>query len=269
MRKVAIVLLGVGVAAAVFAAEGGGPPQPWSKWKVHDMARPAPPVVTPGTFSSQETPGKAPSDAIVLFDGNNIDKWQGTAWKLENGYMEAVKGPIRTKDEFGDIQLHVEWLEPPAKGNSQDRGNSGIFLMGKFEIQVLDDFNNTTYPDGQCGAVYGQYPPEVNVCLPPGQWQTYDIIFNRPRFADGKMVEPGYVTVLQNGVLVQNHQRMEGPTAHMQVARYGNSFPVKGPLELQFHGNPIRYRNIWVRNLEALHQQQQTGDLPATTKEGK
>ena len=262
-------LAGVGlVAMLAVAQEHAGPQQPWSKYKVHDMQRPAPPVVTPGTPSTPEQPGKAPSDAVVLFDGKDLSKWQSPGggqptWPLEEGAMLSSGGkPIQTKQKFGDIQLHLEWAEPtPPKGDSQGRGNSGVFLNGMFEVQVLDNYNNPTYPDGQCGSIYGQYPPQVNACLPPGQWQTYDIIFTHPRVKDGKVVEPAYITVIQNGVLLQNHQRIEGPTGHMIVARYGNNVADHGPLELQFHGNPVRYRNIWVRPLHALDVQQHTGEV--------
>lgn len=262
----------IGVAGALGFAEEKeklGPQQPWSKWRVHDMTRPAPPVVTPGTSSTPEQPGKPPSDAVVLFDGTNLDNWtlagkpEPAPWILENGAMIANKAYIQTKQEFGDIQLHAEWAEPtPPKGTSQGRGNSGIFFMGKFELQVLDSFESASYPDGQCAAVYGQYPPMVNACRPPGEWQTYDVVFHRPRYKDGAVVEPAYETVFQNGVLVEDHQRFEGPTGHMTVAKYPPTFPEKGPIALQFHGNPIKYRNIWVRPLEALANQQQTGDLP-------
>lgn len=251
-----------------------GPQQPWSKWHVHDMDRPVPPIVTPGTASTPEAPGKAPSDAIVLFDGTNLDHWQAAGggeptFTLQNGEMLStnLKDPknnkyLESKDQFGDIQLHVEWAEPvPPKGDSQGRGNSGVFLMGKFEVQVLDSFNNRTYADGQCSAIYGQYPPQVNACLPPGQWQTYDIIFHTPRYKGGKLSEPAYITVVQNGVLTQDHHRIEGPTGHRIVATYPDSFPEKGPLQLQFHGNPVRYRNIWVRPLDALEHQQETGEV--------
>jgi hypothetical protein len=255
--------------------EHAGPQQPWSKFKVHDMQRPAPPVVTPGTPSTTEQPGKAPSDALVLFDGKDLSKWQSPGgseptWPVEDGAMLSSGGkPIQTKDKFGDIQLHVEWAEPtPPKGDSQGRGNSGVFLNGMFEIQVLDNYNNPTYPDGQCGGIYGQYPPQVNACLPPGQWQTYDIIFTHPRLKNGKVVEPAYVTVIQNGVLLQNHQRIEGPTGHMMVAKYSDNLPDHGPLELQFHGNPVRYRNIWVRKLHTLDVQQHTGEVASSAGQG-
>lgn len=272
------------VSALAFAADQPkphsheGPQQPWSKWKVHDMERPVPPIVTPGTPSTPEQPGKPPSDAIVLFDGSSLDHWQAAGggeptFTLQNGEMLStnLKDPknnkyLSSKDEFGDVQVHVEWAEPtPAKGSSQGRGNSGVFLMGKFEIQVLDSFDNRTYADGQCSAIYGQYPPQVNACKPPGEWQTYDIVFTRPRYADGKLSEPAYVTVIQNGVLTQNHQEIHGPTGHMIVAKYPDKFPEKGPLELQFHGNPVHYRNIWVRPLEALEHQQQTGEVAETS----
>jgi hypothetical protein len=260
---------GIALATTLAVAQReNGPQQPWSKFKVHDMDRPQPPIVTPGTPSTPEQPGKAPSDAEVLFDGKDLSKWQSPGggeptWPLENGAMLSSGGkPIQTKDKFGDIQLHLEWSEPtPAQGTGQGRGNSGVFLNGMFEIQVLDSFENKTYPDGQCGAIYGQYPPQVNASLPPGQFQTYDIIFRHPRVKDGKVVEPAYVTVLQNGVLMQDHQKIEGPTGHMMVAHYGNNLADHGPLELQFHGNPVRYRNIWVRKLHKLEVQQHTGEV--------
>jgi hypothetical protein len=250
-----------------------GPQQPWSKWKVHDLDRPMAPVVTPGTFSTPETPGKPPSDAIVLFDGTDLSHWQAAGggeptFTLEKGEMLStnLKDPknnkyLESKDKFGDVQLHVEFATPsPAHGESQGRGNSGVFLMGKFEIQVLDNYQNVTYADGACSALYGQYPPQVNACRPPGEWQTYDIIFHKPVYKDGKFEEPAYVTVLQNGILTQDHHRIEGPTGHMIVAKYPEKFPETGPLQLQFHGNPVHYRNIWVRPLEALEHQQATGE---------
>ena len=271
-RRVTLVCSAAVALAAVctFAQRESGPPQPWSKFKVHDMSRPAPPVVTPGTPSTAEQPGKPPSDAIVLFNGTDLAGWQAAGggeptWNVKDGVMLSAGGKdIETKAKFGDIQLHIEWAEPtPPEGSSQGRGNSGVFLNGMFEIQVLDNYNNPTYPDGQCGGIYGQYPPEVNACLPPGTWQTYDIIFRHPRVKDGKVVEPAYVTVLQNGVLLQNHQRIEGPTGHMMVAQYGDNLPDHGPVRLQFHGNPIRYRNLWVRKLHNLEVQQQTGEVAA------
>src|SRR5262245_61350965 len=192
------------------------------KWKVHDMDRPAPAIVTPGTASTQDAAGKAPSDAVVLFDGKDLSKWaqkDGSAakWKVENGYFEVAPktGELRTKEAFGDCQVHVEFASPsPAKGEGQDRGNSGVFLMGLYEIQVLDSYESKTYADGQASAVYGQYPPLVNASRPPGQWQTYDIIFHAPHFdSAGKVTRPARVTALHNGVLVQDNVELTGPTA--------------------------------------------------------
>ena len=230
------------------------PMLPGGKWHVHDSDRPMAPVVTPGEQFSQGA--QAPSDAIVLFDGKDFSKWanskgQEPRWKLENGYMEAVKGSgdIHTKDEFGDCQVHLEWAEPPAKGDSQDRGNSGVFLMGRYELQVLDCYSNITYADGQCGAIYSQCPPRANACKPPGQWQSYDIVFEVPRWdADGKLIKPAFITVFQNGVLLHNRQELIGNTPHRALGKY-TPHPPTGPLELQDHNNPIRYRNIWVRPL--------------------
>jgi len=228
-----------------------------TRWKIHDPERPLPPVVTPGTSSTQDTPGKAPSDAMVLFDGKDLSLWLdkegGPAkWKVENGYMEVVpkSGYIHTKQAFGDCQLHVEFAEPvPAKGESQDRGNSGVFLMGDYEIQVLDSYENKTYADGQAAAVYGQYPPLVNSSRPPGQWQSYDIVFHGPRFDKaGKLLRPARFTVFHNGVLVQDNVIPTGPTEHGERPPYKPG-PEKAPLALQDHGDLVRYRNIWIREL--------------------
>jgi hypothetical protein len=227
------------------------------KWKIHDLNRPLPPVIDPGTASTQDAPGRAPSDAVVLFDGKDLLHWVSAEgggpakWKVENGYVEVVAktGYIATRDSFGDCQLHVEFAEPsPGVGESQERGNSGVFLMGTYEIQVLDSYENKTYADGQASAVYGQYPPLVNAARPPAQWQTYDIIFHRPHFKDGKVTQPARVTVLHNGVLVQDNVELTGPTAHGQRPPYKPG-PEKLPLQLQDHGNPVRYRNIWIREL--------------------
>lgn len=245
-----------GAVASLLTGQAEGQPDP--RWKVHDAARPRPPVVQPGTPSTPDRPGQPPSDAIVLFDGRDLNAWcsldGGPAkWVVRDGAMECVKdsGYIRTLQNFGDCQLHIEWAAPvPAQGQSQGRGNSGVFLMGLYEVQVLDSFNNPTYADGTAGAVYGQYPPLVNPARPPGQWQTYDIIFTRPRFdAQGGLVSPAYLTVLFNGVLVQNHVALTGPTAWMKREPY-QPHPDKLPLALQDHGNPVRFRNIWVRDLE-------------------
>jgi hypothetical protein len=228
------------------------------KWKIHDLARPLPTVITPGTASSQDSAGRAPSDAVVLFDGKDLSHWShkdGSAakWKVENGYAEvtAKTGYIYTREAFGDCQLHVEFTEPvPPKGESQERGNSGVFLMGLYEIQVLDSYENKTYADGQASSVYGQYPPLVNASRPPGQWQSYDIVFHGPRFdKDGKLVRAARVTVLHNGVLVQDNVEPTGPTEHGERPPY-KAHAEKLPLGLQDHGNPVRYRNIWIRELK-------------------
>jgi hypothetical protein len=229
-----------------------------TRWKIHDMNRPVPPVVDPGTASTQDAPGKPPSDAVVLFDGKDLSNWNhrdGSAakWKVENGYVEVAPktGFIYTKQAFGDCQLHVELREPtPPHGESQERGNSGVFLMGFYEIQVLDSYENKTYADGQASAVYGQYPPLVNAARPPGQWQWYDIVFHGPRFdAEGKLLRPARVTVFDNGVLVQDNVELSGPTAHGERPPY-KAHPEKLPLGLQDHGNSVRFRNIWIRELK-------------------
>ncbi len=230
---------------------------PGGEWRVHDDKRPRPRVITPGPAANLQA--KPPSDAIVLFDGTDLSKWRTAdgspaPWKVENGYAEVVpqKNPkdIQTRDEFGDCQLHVEWATPmPPKGASQGRGNSGIFLMDRYEVQVLDSYENLTYADGQAGALYGQYPPLVNAARPPGEWQSHDIVFTAPRFKDGALVSPAYVTVFHNGVLVQNHRALLGPTTHKQLAAY-KPHAAKGPIHLQDHRDPVRYRNIWIRNLE-------------------
>jgi hypothetical protein len=234
---------------------------PGGKWHVHDGTRPQPPVVTPGTFSTQDAPGQPPSDAIVLFNGTDLSKWQSTkgepsGWKLENGTMIVPPaktpggGDIVTKDSFGDMQLHVEWSAPTeVKGSSQGRGNSGIFLMGRYELQVLDSYNNPSYADGGAASIYGQYPPLANAMRKPGEWQVYDVIWTAPRFKDGKLESPAYITVLHNGVLVQNHRAYLGPTAHKSFPQY-KPHDATGPIRLQNHGNPVRYRNIWVRPLQ-------------------
>jgi hypothetical protein len=225
------------------------------QWSIHDANRPQPPVVDPGTSSAQEQPGRPPSDAILLFDGKSLSEWRHAdgaqpKWRVENGYMEVARGTgeLLTKQAFGDCHLHVEWSTPlPATGEGQGRGNSGIFLMGLYEVQVLDSYQNKTYPDGQAAAIYGQHPPLVNASRPPGQWQTYDIIFRRPRFGpDGKVTEPARFTLLHNGVLAHNNVELTGPTAHHARPAY-KQHGDRLPLSLQDHGNPVRYRNIWVR----------------------
>jgi 3-keto-disaccharide hydrolase len=231
------------------------PMLPGGKWHVHDPARPRPKVVTPGTSSTPEQPGLPPSDAVVLFDGKDLSKWNGAnggpaKWKVENGCAEVNgTGDIETKDSFGDLQLHLEWAEPsPPQGESQGRGNSGVYLMQRYEVQVLDCYENLTYPDGQTAAIYGQTPPLVNACRKPGEWQSYDIVFEAPRFDGEKLAKPARVTVFHNGVCVQHDQEILGSTQHRALPAY-SAHPAKLPLRLQDHGNPIRYRNVWIRPL--------------------
>jgi hypothetical protein len=249
------------ILAALFAAAvsfgGAGsrpaPAQTMARWKIHDMDRPRPPKVKPAI----KLPVAPPSDAVVLFDGSGMSKWRSkeggpAKWTVQDGYMESVKdsGYVYTRDSFGDVQLHIEWAAPvPAAGSGQGRGNSGVFLMDLYEVQVLDSDTNITYADGQAGAIYGQYPPLANASLPAGEWQSYDIVFRRPRFRpDGSLVKPATITVFHNGVLVQDHVEIWGPTSWLQYHPY-QSGPDKLPLSLQDHGNPVRYRNIWLREL--------------------
>jgi hypothetical protein len=215
---------------------------PGGKWRVHDASRPAPPVVTPGAD------GAPPSDAIVLFDGTSLDAWSGGPWDVRDGAMVVNgAGGIETKRTFGDVQLHLEWAAPAdVAGESQGRGNSGVFLMGRYEVQILDSFENRTYSDGQAAALYGQHPPLVNACRPPGEWQSYDIVFRAPRFEGEKLVSPARATVLHNGVLVQDAVEFIGATTHRAIAQYSPHAP-EGPIGLQDHGNPVRFRNIWAR----------------------
>jgi len=234
------------------------PMLPGGRWHVHDSDRPWPEVVAPGTFSTQDEPGKPPSDAVVLFDGNDLSKWSDgrgsdARWEVQDGAIVSKRGAgsLVSRDEFGDCQLHIEFATPnPPKGDGQGRGNSGVILFGRYEIQVLDSHENPTYADGGAGAIYGQRPPLVNASRPPGQWQTYDILFTAPRFKeDGTVQTPAFATVLHNGVVVQNHAEIYGPMAFRNLVPYQPHGP-KGPLVLQDHGNPVRFRNIWIRPLK-------------------
>lgn len=236
------------------------PVLPDSPWQVHDHRRPQPRVITPGNEGSQAKPGQPPSDAVALFDGKDLSGWRGgngeAKWKVENGYMEVAPGTgdIESTEQFGDCQLHLEWAAPTVvKGESQGRGNSGVFLMGRYEIQVLDCFGNPTYADGSTASIYGEYPPLVNACRKPGEWQTYDIMWTAPRFNGVDLVWPAYATVIFNGVVVHNHAALYGPTGHRDVYPYKAHAP-KGPLKLQDHGDLVRYRNIWYRPLKAYDQ---------------
>jgi 3-keto-disaccharide hydrolase len=259
MKRIASLATGLAIIGLVLVTL----PRPSSgqeavfKWKQHDRDRTQPTVITPGTFSTEEQPGRPPSDAIILFNGKDLSNWEAVKggpaeWEVGDGYFQVVpgKGDIRTQQTFGDFQLHVEWAEPnPPRGEDQDRGNSGVFLQGLYETQVLDSYQSKTYADGQAGAMYGQYPPLVNACRPPGEWQTYDIVFHGPRFMpNGNLLRPATVTVLQNGVLVQDHVALTGPTEHMIRPPY-QSGVTSGPLRLQDHNHPVRYRNLWIREL--------------------
>ena len=243
------------VSSAAFAAGGfyGDPPDATHPWAIHDMNRPQPTRVEPGTN------GSPPSDAVVLFGGKpeEIEKWisdkngEPTKWEVKDGVLQCVPGSgyIRTKEEFADCQLHIEWAAPSkVEGDSQGRGNSGVFLMGAVEVQVLDNHNNPTYPDGFASSIYGINPPAANPLRAPGEWQSYDIVFRRPIFKDGKEIDPGYITVFVNGVLTQDHTPLEGGGGHMKRST-PKAFPEKGPLKIQDHGNPVRFRNIWYRPL--------------------
>jgi hypothetical protein len=232
-----------------------------------------PPMVTPGSFGAPPSsaavrafnrvggywlgPNRRPPDAVVLFDGSNLSRWVArnggeTQWVIKDSVLESVKGAgyIQTRQEFGDFQLHIEWATPAkVEGNGQGRGNSGVFLHGRYEIQVLDSWENQTYFHGQAGAIYKQHAPRVNASRPPGEWQTYDFVFRGPRYdTSGKLVQPAFVTVLHNGILIHDQAMILGTTSNRGAAKYEPGV-TKGPLALQDHGNPVRFRNIWLRPL--------------------
>jgi hypothetical protein len=236
-----------------------GAPLPGQKWIVHDRSRPQPRKVTPGLPIAFSPP---PSDAIILFDGKDLSQWSGAGrggvtgdphWKVENGYVELVprSGSMATKMKFGDCQLHVEWMNPtPAdpKVHGQERGNSGVILMGKYEIQVLSSYDNPTYADGMAGAIYSLFPPMVNPCRPENEWNCYDLLFEAPRFEGTAVAKPGYVTLLFNGVMVHHHAQLIGTTSMKPLARY-QPHGAEESLVLQGHAGPVRYRNIWIRKI--------------------
>jgi hypothetical protein len=233
------------------------PMQPNGRWHIHDGKRPQPKMVAPGA-----TPGAAPVDATVLLgSGTDASAWKMTAggaavtWPMKDGILQSGKGMIETKAEFTDFQLHVEFATPKeVKGDGQGRGNSGVFLLGLFEVQVLDSYQSPTYPDGQASAMYGQYPPLVNASRPPGEWQAYDIIFTAPRFnAAGTVEKPAVVTVIHNGIVVHNATPYLGPTEHKIIKPYVPA-AAKGPIKLQDHGNPVHFRNIWIRPIKGYDE---------------
>lgn len=255
MRRAALIML------LALGAQNLGyddtPLIPGTKWRVHDGSRPQPTVVDLGGAPAFR-PVSPPSDAVVLFDGGDLSKWRRVkdggpaAWRVDNGAVVVASGTgdIVSTETFGDVQLHIEWATPvEVAGTGQGRGNSGVFLMERYEIQVLDSFENPTYPDGQAGAIYGQMPPAVNASRRPGEWQTFDIIFIAPRFGPGGRVDaPARATVFHNGVLVQHDVTLIGATAHRVVGVYA-AHAAEAPITLQDHGNPVRFRNIWARRL--------------------
>ncbi|MBW3553652.1 MAG: DUF1080 domain-containing protein [Gemmatimonadetes bacterium] len=253
MRTI-VTIAGILVLAAISGAGAQAP----SSWPVHSTARPRPPVVDPGPAAP---PSRPPSDAVVLFDGTDLSSWRAddggpARWRVggsgAGGWFEVVPGTgsLVSAASFGDVQLHIEWASPrPVRSEGQDRGNSGVYLMDTYEVQVLDSYENPTYADGQAAAFYGQHPPLMNATRPPGEWQSYDIVFRAPRFdAAGRVTRPARVTVLHNGVLVHDAVELTGPTAHEDRPPYEAHAP-RLPISLQDHGAPVRYRNIWVRDL--------------------
>lgn len=223
---------------------------PWCNYRKHDPTRLQPKRVEPGPATK---PAAAPSDAIVLFDGNDLSGWQPSSWKAENGYVEAGKGDLVSKHSFGDCQLHLEFcISEGYETPLFNRGNSGVILMEHYEIQIFDSHpshKQQIYPDGQCAAIYGETPPLVNVCRKAGQWQTYDIIFNAPVFDEGKVLKPATLTMFHNGVIVHLNTVVHGTVSHLEVIGYKPHLP-QMPLILQGHSCPVRFRNVWIRPLE-------------------
>lgn len=223
------------------------PKLPWCEWLVHDPDRPAPPRVDPGKAPAQSP---VPADAVVLFDGKDVSQWQDLAdWKITDGALVSGEKSLRSKRSFGKAQYHIEWMAPAGfDGPWYNRGNNGVLLMGLYEIQIFDSYNEKLYPDGQCAAIYGQTPPLVNVTRPPGEWQSFDIIFTPPKFEGDKLAAPARVTMFHNGVLVHLEEPVHGETGHRIVPAY-NAKATNGPLVFGAHGCPVRFRNIWLRNL--------------------
>jgi hypothetical protein len=246
--------------AAVFAADlvkakdGSGvygykdtPKLPWCQWLVHDADRPAPKRINPGKAAPSAS---IPSDALVLFDGKDVSKWNAAEdWKVEDGCLIAGTGHFATRESFGDMQLHLEFMGPAHfEGPWYNQGNNGVLLMGLYEIQIFDSFNERIYPDGESAAIYGQTPPLVNATRPPGEWQSFDIAFIAPKFDGEKLVSPARVTILFNGVLVQLNEEIHGETGHRIIPEYKQKIS-KAPLAFGGHGCPVKFRNIWVRAL--------------------
>jgi hypothetical protein len=270
-RQTFLKLAAAGIPAAAARAQQAAAPQtnhdlgftdtpmlPGLPWHVHDPNRPHPQLIQPSN-----KPGGPPSDAVVLFDGADLSRWVqrgkgadagklfDARWKVGDGWFEVApnSGDLLSREKFGDCQIHVEWASPTEiHANSQGRGNSGVLIMSRYEIQVLDAWENPTYADGQAGAIYGQWPPLVNPARRPGEWNTYDIAFEAPRFDGEKLVRPAYVTVFYNGVVVHHRKEISGAMVYRKVATYSAHAPEE-PLMLQDHRNPVRYRNIWVRRM--------------------
>ncbi len=256
--------MALGLAAVVAAQQGyrDTPILPGQKWHVHDPDRPHPTEITPGP-----TCGAPPSDAVVLFDGKDLSQWAQRGrgnergkivparWKVMNGYFEVAPGTgdLFTRQSFGDSQIHIEWSEPEnVKESSQDRGNSGVYVASLYEIQVLDSYHQSTYADGQAGAIYGQWPPLVNPIRKPGEWNVYDIVYEAPRFDGQKILKPAYISLFFNGVAVHNRQPLDGSTEHRILGHYQPHGDM--PILLQDHSHPVRFRNVWVRRMAAYDQ---------------
>jgi hypothetical protein len=255
MQTHRLMIVAVSAACGVAQAEIHGYPDdpklPGVPYVVHDPARPQPPVIVP----AGPVVVKPPSDAKVLFDGTSLNAWTAPdggppTWVIKDGAMIATAKDLQTKDSFGAVQLHFEWRCPAGRPvDGQGGGNSGAFMMGLYEVQVLQSHNNPTYPDGQAGSLYGQLPPLVNATLPQGEWQSYDVAFEPAVYENGKLTRPAKVTIIHNGIVVQNGESYLGPTQHRKLASYPENLPATGPLRLQFHGDPMEYRNMWIRPL--------------------
>ncbi|MFC1498567.1 DUF1080 domain-containing protein [Verrucomicrobiota bacterium] len=219
------------------------PMQPDGKWHVHDPDRPQPPVVEP-EYDGKPVP--APKGAKIIFDGTNLDNLVNKDWKIKDGVMIAAKGSQKSKEAFGDVHLHLEWRVSPksVKGWGQKQGNSGVLMMEKYEIQILNCWANRTYPDGMTGALYGQHPPLANACRKTGEWNSYDIKFKAPVFKNNKLVKPAYASIYLNNVLIQDNAAFTGATIWRKLPKYKPHEP-KAPFSLQYHANPVEFRNIW------------------------
>lgn len=259
MRTALIIVMALMLFSSVQAEEAGRfayeypgytdtPLIPGSEFRVHQQDRPQPPrVMPPETDGAMEC--EPPSDAIVLFDGESLKHFEDVAWAIKDGILIAGEGNLQTREAYGDCQLHIEWRTPdPPTGEPANMGNSGIFFMGLYELQIYDSYSSKIYADGSAAAMYGQTPPLVNVCRKPGEWQSFDVIFTTPVFEGDKVIEPAWITVLHNGVLVHNHTKILGPSAHKTFTPY-KPHDARLPITIQGHGCPVAFRNIWIRKL--------------------